>query len=101
MLKDNEKEMRDSAERKAVCVNRPDHKKTGLSEILSAFGVIGWSVVTPILAGVFLGKYIDNRWPTGYSFTLMLLFVGAVIGSYNAWQWLSKKMGDNNGNKHR
>lgn len=58
---------------------------------LGMFGLIGWSVAVPTLAGIALGLWIDTRWPSDYSWTLMLLFAGVVLGCINAWYWLNKE----------
>ena len=55
---------------------------------LGVFGVVGWSVAIPTLLGIALGIWIDQRWPSQYSWTLMLLFVGVVLGCLNAWFWI-------------
>lgn len=56
---------------------------------LSIFGIVGWSVVIPTLIGVALGIWIDGRWPGRFSWTLMLLFGGLILGCLNAWYWVS------------
>ena len=55
---------------------------------LGMFGLIGWSLVLPAVAGVFLGAWIDRRWPSRYSWTLMFLLAGVVVGALNAWHWV-------------
>ena len=55
------------------------------------FGLIGWSVVIPTLLGVALGLWIDRTWPSRFSWTLMLLLLGIILGSLNAWRWLSQE----------
>jgi ATP synthase protein I len=55
---------------------------------LGVFGVVGWSVAIPTLIGIALGIWIDTNWPSQYSWTLMLLFVGVVLGCLNAWFWI-------------
>jgi ATP synthase protein I len=55
------------------------------------FGVIGWSVAVPAVACIALGAWIDNRWPSDYSWTLMLLFVGVILGCVNAWYWVTRE----------
>ena len=55
------------------------------------FGVIGWSVAVPALACIALGVWIDKRWPSPYSWTLMLLFIGVVLGCVNAWYWVTRE----------
>lgn len=58
---------------------------------LGLFGMVGWSVIVPTLLGIALGIWIDRRFPSPYSWTLMLLFVGVVIGCLNAWYWIQKE----------
>jgi ATP synthase protein I len=62
---------------------------------LGVFGVVGWSVAIPTLVGIAIGLWIDTHWPSQYSWTLMLLFVGVVLGCLNAWFWIdSSHRGD-------
>ena len=58
---------------------------------LGMMGLIGWSVVVPTLLGAALGLWLDNRHPGSYSWTLMLLVIGLVIGCLNAWHWVRKQ----------
>ena len=58
---------------------------------LGMFGLIGWSVVIPALLGVALGVWIDRTWPSQFSWTLMLLLGGIILGSLNAWHWISQE----------
>lgn len=58
---------------------------------LGMFGMVGWSVAVPTLVGVALGVWIDARWPSQYSWTLMLLLPGLVLGCLNAWYWISRE----------
>ena len=48
-------------------------------------GLIGWTVVFPMLVGVALGVWIDRTWPSRFSWTLMLLVAGVAAGCANAW----------------
>lgn len=58
---------------------------------LGMFGLIGWSVAIPTLIGVAIGLWIDFTYPSPYSWTLMLLFVGVVLGCLNAWFWVQRE----------
>lgn len=58
---------------------------------LGMMGVIGWSVSIPTLLGIALGIWIDFRWPSRYSWILMLLFIGLVLGCLNAWYWVERE----------
>lgn len=58
---------------------------------LGMFGLIGWSVAIPTLIGVAVGIWIDNTWPSRFSWTLMLLFNGVILGCVNAWYWVKRE----------
>ncbi len=57
---------------------------------LGMFGIVGWSVAIPTLIGTAFGLWIDQSWPSQFSWTLMLLIGGVMIGSLNAWYWVRK-----------
>jgi len=58
---------------------------------LGMMGIVGWSVAIPTLLGIALGVWIDIRWPSRFSWTLMLLFAGVVLGCLNAWHWVKRE----------
>ncbi|MFZ5908007.1 MAG: AtpZ/AtpI family protein [Nitrospirota bacterium] len=58
---------------------------------LGMFGIVGWSVAIPTLLGIIVGIWIDTRWPSRFSWTLMLLFIGILLGCFNAWYWVSRE----------
>jgi ATP synthase protein I len=58
---------------------------------LGMSGLIGWSVTVPTLVGAALGIWIDRRYPSAYSWTLMLLLIGLVVGCFNAWHWVDSQ----------
>lgn len=58
---------------------------------LSMVGALGWLVVVPTLAGVFLGRWIDGRFDTGVTFSGALTFVGASVGLYLAWRRMNEE----------
>ncbi|WP_155319201.1 AtpZ/AtpI family protein [Desulfosarcina alkanivorans] len=58
---------------------------------MGMFGVVGWSVAIPTLAGIALGVWVDTRWPGPCSWTLMLLVVGVGLGCLNAWYWIKRE----------
>ena len=57
---------------------------------LGVFGVVGWSVAIPTLIGIAIGLWIDQTWPSRYSWTLTLLIGGVMLGCLNAWYWVKK-----------
>ena len=57
---------------------------------LGMFGLVGWSVAIPTLAGVALGVWADVQWPGPVSWTLNFLLIGVVAGCFNAWYWVRR-----------
>ncbi len=55
------------------------------------FGVVGWTIAVTTIIGVALGIWIDRNWPSSYSWTLTLLFIGLIVGCLNAWYWVKKE----------
>lgn len=58
---------------------------------LGMYGLVGWSIAVPTLIGIFLGIWIDKTWQSSYSWTLMMLFVGVILGCWNAWYWIERE----------
>jgi ATP synthase protein I len=58
---------------------------------LGMVGLVGWSVAVPTLLGITCGVWVDNHFPSRYSWTLMLLFIGLIIGCATAWHWVAQE----------
>ena len=61
---------------------------------LGMFGLVGWSIAIPTLLGIAVGIWIDERWPSQFSWTLMLLIGGVGTGCLNAWWWVNRENED-------
>jgi ATP synthase protein I len=55
---------------------------------LGQIGVLGWIIVTPMLIGVFAGRWLDSTFNSGLFWTAPLLLIGAVLGCWSAWRWM-------------
>jgi ATP synthase protein I len=55
------------------------------------FGLVGWAVALPTVAGAALGLWLDGRFPSRASWTLTGLVAGALLGSLNAWFWVKRE----------
>jgi ATP synthase protein I len=61
---------------------------------LGMFGMVGWAVAIPTLAGIALGLWLDRIWPQAQaSWTLTFLLVGVALGVLNAWYWVRRESG--------
>ncbi|MCR8723806.1 AtpZ/AtpI family protein [Frigidibacter sp. ROC022] len=58
---------------------------------LAQIGVLGWIIVAPTLAGLFLGRWIDNRFGSGIFWTGPGLVLGLCLGGWTAWKWMNAR----------
>jgi ATP synthase protein I len=70
------------------------HKPGSVLRGLGLLGLVGWSVALPTLLGAGLGMWIDAHYPGRYSWTMMLMCLGLVLGCLNAWYWMIREVRD-------
>ncbi|OZB57999.1 MAG: ATP synthase subunit [Lysobacterales bacterium 14-68-21] len=68
-----------------------DNPVTPASIRLAQIGVLGWTIVTPILLGLLAGHWLDRWLRTGVTFAAALLTVGAGLGMWFAWRWMHRQ----------
>ncbi|AVZ29516.1 AtpZ/AtpI family protein [Nodularia spumigena] len=85
---DFQKQIRTKSARKLQARRRKDQS---IWFNLGVIGLVGWSITIPTLIGIAIGIWIDTRWPSQYSWTLMMLFIGIVLGCLNAWFWVQQE----------
>ena len=58
---------------------------------LGMLGLVGWSFSIPVLLLLAVGIWIDATRQTNYSWALMFLGFGVIVGASNAWFWISNE----------
>jgi len=58
---------------------------------LGMFGLVGWAVSIPLLIFLAIGIWIDSRFESSYSWTLMFIVIGILLGCLNAWFWVKRE----------
>jgi ATP synthase protein I len=88
----NPPEFEDRLQRKAERKKRA-RKRRGHSLWygLGMLGLLGWAVGIPTLIGLALGIWLDANFPVPYSWTLIMLFLGLILGCINAWYWVKRE----------
>ena len=81
------KAIRRRAERMQQTRNEPKYSPLNG---LGVFGVIGWSVAMPTVAGAFLGMWLNRVAPQSFSWPIALILAGVVVGAMVAWSWIDK-----------
>jgi ATP synthase protein I len=69
-------------------------RKTQMRSIwfgLGVMGIVGWSIALPMVIGTAVGLWVDRRWPSSYSFTLMGMAAGLLVGCSLAWYWIKRE----------
>jgi ATP synthase protein I len=87
-----EKDLSQIIEKKEI--RKLKSQRNGLRSVwfgLGTFGLIGWSIVVPLILGVLLGQWLDSQHPQRFSWTLSLLLAGLTIGCINVWHWIDKE----------
>lgn len=62
------------------------HGERSLAQNLAMIGALGWLIITPTLVGLFLGRWLDQRFASGIFWTGALLMVGVALGCLIAWR---------------
>jgi ATP synthase protein I len=58
---------------------------------VGTFGLVGWAIAIPTLIGTAIGIWLDRTWESQYSWTLMMLLFGVILGCFNAWYWIQRE----------
>lgn len=79
---------RRSSERAIAGARDPE---PSLASRLGQIGVLGWTIVVPLLAGLALGRMVDRALGTHALFTAPLIGLGAAAGLWLAWRWMRRQ----------
>jgi len=70
---------------------RRRNPEPSLGARLGQIGVLGWMIVTPTLIGLFAGRWLDRRFDTGVFYSAPFVMIGAGVGFWLAWRWMSRQ----------
>lgn len=62
-----------------------------LGKRLGQIGVLGWTIVIPALIGLAAGRWLDKTMHSGVFFSAPLVMLGAALGLWLAWRWMSRQ----------
>ncbi|HWQ12796.1 MAG TPA: AtpZ/AtpI family protein [Roseiflexaceae bacterium] len=81
--------LREEVERDARRLNEAGQRRRSVLAQARFLGTLGLVMVLPMVAGAYLGRWLDERLP-GYSqsWTLSLLLLGVLVGAVNVYLML-------------
>lgn len=62
---------------------------------------LGWELAVPNGAGAVLGHYLDLRYHTGHAVTVVLLFLGVIVGYCNVVRLVRRVIARDRHQAHR
>ena len=68
-----------------------DPSESSINSRLAQVGVLGWTIVAPVLVGLFAGRMLDRVLATHVLFSAALMMVGAGVGLWWAWRWMRRQ----------
>ncbi len=82
-----------AAARKAAARERALERdpEPSLGKRLGQIGVLGWTIVAPALLGLAAGRWLDKSMHSGVFFSAPLVMLGAALGLWLAWRWMSRQ----------
>lgn len=68
-----------------------EHGERSIGRNLAMMGALGWLMVTPMLIGAFVGRWLDRIAGAGVMWTAALIFLGCVVGGYLVWRRITEE----------
>jgi ATP synthase protein I len=62
-----------------------------LAQNLAWIGTLGWLIVVPMIAAMFVGRWLDHRFDTGVTLASALCVGGLVAGCWQAWRKVQRR----------
>ena len=62
-----------------------------LARRFGQIGILGWTIVIPVLAGVLVGGWLDRLLDAGIVFSAALTMAGAALGLWLAFRWMHEQ----------
>lgn len=75
-------------------------KKKGMYNNLALITQVGLNVIIPILLGVYIGRWLDDKFNKSMFFTITLLIVGSLSGFMNLFKLAKPKDKDEKNKKN-
>ena len=91
-MSEDEKRLMEETERDVRRLDEKERRPASWVGIVFYGGTLGLLFVVPIIAGAYLGRWLDSL-ASGYSvrWTVSLIVIGIAVGSYNVVRFLKNR----------
>jgi ATP synthase protein I len=62
-----------------------------MTRFIGQIGVLGWIIVAPTLIGLFIGRWLDHKFGSGFFLSAPSLLVGVVVGCWLVRRWMHEQ----------
>jgi len=70
--------------------SRGEARPENFWKLVAEATTLGWNMVIPIVGGVLLGRYLDDRFDKEFTWTLSLLLMGVAVAFNNLYAMYSE-----------
>jgi ATP synthase protein I len=81
----------EKVEKSAEELMKAREEKSRFWHYAQILGVGGWLFVIPVVAGAYIGRYVDKKLGGDISWTITFIIIGIADGVYNIWYFLLRK----------
>ena len=89
---DNRQDLKDQVEKEVARMREAERARPTLLAQTAFLGTLGVLMVLPIIAGAYIGQWLDSLSP-GYQlrWTLSLIILGVILGAVNVYLFVKEK----------
>ncbi len=87
MIDEQRERLKESVEKRTRRVARADRERPTLMAQTVFLGTLGLVFVLPVVAGAYIGHWLDEMAPKGFSihWTVTAIFIGIFVGAVNVY----------------
>jgi ATP synthase protein I len=91
MAESDSNRLKKELERRVARIDRRDRRRRTILAQFGDLGMLGMLIAIPIVAGVYIGRWIDQMF-AGYSvgWTIGMMVLGIVVGSVNVYLYMRR-----------
>lgn len=93
MIEGQNEKLKESIERRTRRTRKADRERSTLMAQTTFLGTLGLVFVLPVVIGAYLGRWLDDMSPKGFSihWTLTCILIGVFVGAMNVYLLIKRQ----------